>query len=202
MRHHMKGCPSLNDCLLTGPNLNPNLLDMLIKFRLHKIAFQTDITKAFLQIALAEKDKVAVRFLWLHGTPTKDCEKEMRIMRMKRVVLRVSPSPFLLAATMTKHIKQYEKDQPRTVESLRVSLRWWFYLQLSRCGRCSFSRQISKGDSVPCRHESIEVGNKLTRFEIQVDSKWSGACNKHRHCWKCTESVGVGMETRKGWLCV
>ena len=97
------GCPSLNDCLLTGPNLNPNLLDALIKFRLHQIAFTADITKAFLQIALAEKDKDAVRFLWLHGPPHKNCEDELRIMRMSRVVFGVSPSPFLVAATVRKH---------------------------------------------------------------------------------------------------
>ena len=119
---HEEGCPSLNDCLLTGPNLNPNLLDVLIKFRLHQIAFTADITKAFLQIALAERDKDAVRFLWLHGPPAKDCENELRIMRMSRVVFGVSPSPFLLAATIRKHIKQYETEQPRTVEALRESL--------------------------------------------------------------------------------
>lgn len=94
------GCPSLHDCLLTGSNLNPNLLDVLIKFRLHQIAFPADITKAFLQIALAEKDKDAVRSLWLHGPPNKNCEDELRIMRMSKVVFGVSPSPFLLAATI------------------------------------------------------------------------------------------------------
>lgn len=119
---HEEGCPSLNDSLFTGPNLNPNLLDVLIKFRLHQIAFTTDIAKAFLQIALAEKDKDAVRFLWLHGPPTKDCENELRIMRMNRVVFGVSPSPFLLAATIRKHIKMYETEQPKTVQALRESL--------------------------------------------------------------------------------
>jgi len=97
---HEEGCSSLNDCLLTGPNLNPNLLDVLIEFRLHQRAFTADITKAFLQVALAEKDKDAVRFLWLHGPPTKDCKDELRIMTMNRVTFGVSPSPFLLAATI------------------------------------------------------------------------------------------------------
>ncbi|KAG7479521.1 hypothetical protein JOB18_027207 [Solea senegalensis] len=117
-----EGCPSLNDSLLTGPNLNPNLLDVLIQFRLHPIAFTADITKAFLQIALAEKDKDAVRFLWLHGPPTKGCENELHILRMNRVVFGVSPSPFLLAATIRKHIKMYEIEQPKTVQALRESL--------------------------------------------------------------------------------
>lgn len=119
---HKEGRPSLNDCLLTGPNLNPNLLDVLIKFRLHQIAFTADITKAFLQVALAGKDKDAVRFLWLHGPPTKDCEDELHVMKMSRAVFGVSPSPFLLAATIRKHIKQYETEQPRTVEAPRESL--------------------------------------------------------------------------------
>lgn len=119
---HEEGCPSLNDCLLTGPNLNPNLLDVLIKFRLHQIAFTADITKAFLQVALAEKDKDAVRFLWLHGPPTKDGKDELRIMRMNRVTFGVSPSPFLLAATIRNHIKQYETEQHVAVEALRESL--------------------------------------------------------------------------------
>ncbi|XP_060756589.1 uncharacterized protein LOC132867628 [Neoarius graeffei] len=95
---------------------------VLIKFRLHQIAFTADITKAFLQIALAEKDKDAVRFLWLQGPPTKDSENDLRILRMSRVVFGVSPSPFLLAATIRKHIKQYETEQPKTVEALRECL--------------------------------------------------------------------------------
>lgn len=30
---HEEGCPSLNGCLLTSPNLNPDLLGILIRFR-------------------------------------------------------------------------------------------------------------------------------------------------------------------------
>lgn len=118
---HEEGCASLNDCLLTGPNLNPNLLDVLIKFRLHKIAFTADITKAFLQIALAERDKDAVRFLWWLGTSNKDSENELCILR-SIVVFGVSPSPFLLAATIRKHIKQHERENPKKVEMLKDSL--------------------------------------------------------------------------------
>ncbi|KAK0143567.1 hypothetical protein N1851_018306 [Merluccius polli] len=96
---HENCCPSLNDCLLTGPNLNPALLD----------------------IALADGDKDAVRFLWLHGPTIKDCDDELRIMRMNRVLFGVSPSPFLLAATIRKHLQQYETEQPKTVKALRES---------------------------------------------------------------------------------
>ena len=56
---------SLNDCLHTGPNLIQRLQNMLLTFRSHKIAFTTDIEKAFLQIELNTQDRDATRFLWL-----------------------------------------------------------------------------------------------------------------------------------------
>ena len=119
---HEEGSPSLNDCLLTGPNLNPDLLSVLIKFRQHEIAYMADIKKAFLQISIVEKDRDAVRFLWLSGPPTGEEDGELRVLRMTRVVFGASPSPFLLAATIRKHLKQYEAEQPQVVETLRDSL--------------------------------------------------------------------------------
>ncbi|KAL0146957.1 hypothetical protein M9458_057896 [Cirrhinus mrigala] len=96
---HDIGSPSLNHCLLTGPNLNPDLLSILINFRLHAIAFKADIKKAFLQIPLA------VRFLWLAAPLHENRGEKPRVLRMTRVVFGVSPSPFLLAATVKKHLK-------------------------------------------------------------------------------------------------
>ena len=120
---HEDGSLSLNDCLLTGPNLNPDLLSVLIKFRKHEIAFMADIKKAFLQISLVESDRDAVRFLWCTAPPSGGEEEgELRVLRMTRVVFGASPSPFLLAATIRKHLKQYETEQPQVVETLRESL--------------------------------------------------------------------------------
>ncbi|GFU30526.1 DUF1758 domain-containing protein [Trichonephila clavipes] len=60
---------SLNDCLWPGPNLNPNFLDVLINFRLNRVAISSDIRQAFLQICLADKHKDFVRFLWTDSNP-------------------------------------------------------------------------------------------------------------------------------------
>lgn len=88
----------------------------------HEIAFMADIKNAFLQISLVESDRDAVRFLWLTGPPTGEEEGELRVLRRTRVVFRASPSPFLLAATIRKHLRRYEKEQPHVVETLRESL--------------------------------------------------------------------------------
>jgi len=119
---HDIGSPSLNDCLLTGPNLNLDLLSILIKFRLNKIAFTTDIKKAFLQISLAEKDRDAVRFLWFTAPPHEDAGEKLCVLRMTRVVFGVCPSPFLLAATVRKHLKGYEAQLPEVVKIIKESL--------------------------------------------------------------------------------
>ncbi|XP_075542185.1 uncharacterized protein LOC142576096 [Dermacentor variabilis] len=55
---------SLNNVLESGPNLNPELIDLLINFRTYNIAIVADIEKAFLQISLSESDRNAVQFLW------------------------------------------------------------------------------------------------------------------------------------------
>lgn len=119
---HEDRSPSLNDCLLTGPNLNPDLMSILIKFRLHEIAYMADIKKAFLQISLSERDRDAVRFLWFTGPPTEEKDVTLRLLRMTRVVFGASSSPFLLAATIRKHLRQYELEHPQVVEALSSSL--------------------------------------------------------------------------------
>ncbi|GFV69953.1 DUF1758 domain-containing protein [Trichonephila clavipes] len=60
---------SLNDCLWPEPNLNPNPLDVLIHFRLNRVAISSDILQAFLQVCLADRHKDFVRFLWTDSNP-------------------------------------------------------------------------------------------------------------------------------------
>ena len=78
---------SLNDCMEAGPNLMPNLPEILIRFRRRKIALTADITKAFLQVKISDSDRDVSRFLWkLDGT--------VRVMRFTRVPFGNKSSPF------------------------------------------------------------------------------------------------------------
>ena len=56
--------PSLNECLQKGPQTTPLIFDILLHFCTFKIALSADIEKAFLQIAINEKDRDFLRFLW------------------------------------------------------------------------------------------------------------------------------------------
>lgn len=76
---------SLKECLYSGPNLNPNLLDLLVQFRLNKDAFIADVGRAFLQISLTDKNRDIVRFLWTDEVSDPD-NLNVHIQRLTRVL--------------------------------------------------------------------------------------------------------------------
>ena len=61
------GNPSLNECLHVGPKFNQKLLDILIRFRAHRVVVIADIEKAFLMVSVEESDCHALRFLWVYN---------------------------------------------------------------------------------------------------------------------------------------
>ena len=111
---------SLNECLFSGPNLNPNILDIILRFRLHQIAFVSDIERAFLQIQVAEEDRNFLRFLWFDNMSNEN--PSLKIFRMNRVTFGVTTSPFLLSATIKHHIKGYKDLFEKIVNMLDTSL--------------------------------------------------------------------------------
>ena len=48
---------SLNDKLLVGPTVHSSIVDVLIRFRLHRIALTTDVSRMYRMILLEESDK-------------------------------------------------------------------------------------------------------------------------------------------------
>ena len=59
-----KNGTSLNDCLRTGPSLNPLLFEILVTFRENRVVLVGDIEKAFLNTADVN-DRDWLRFLWV-----------------------------------------------------------------------------------------------------------------------------------------
>ena len=104
---------ALNDLLMAGPNLNPDLFGVLIRFRLNPIAVTADIKQAFLQIGLKDREKDVVRFFWYDDEITEDWPTQAPCTyRMKRVVFGVRSSPFLLAVTIRHHLNNRQFENP------------------------------------------------------------------------------------------
>ncbi|XP_048576192.1 uncharacterized protein LOC116619385 [Nematostella vectensis] len=72
---------SLNDCLLTGPDLLNDLVGVLIRFRCNKVGIMGDIEKMFHQVKVREADQDSLRFLWRN--------LEERILEVYRMAVHV-----------------------------------------------------------------------------------------------------------------
>ncbi len=112
--------PALNDCLYTGPSFGQSIFDILLRFRLHRVALAGDIEKAFLMVSVAAKDRDCLRFLWVRDVS--DDKPEVVTYRFARVVFGVNSSPFLLNATINHHMKTYERSDPAFVEKFLSSI--------------------------------------------------------------------------------
>ena len=112
--------PSLNDCLYTGPKFDQKILDILLRFRSHKVALTADIEKAFLMISMAGEDRDVLRFLWVNDISLE--RPETVVLRFARVVFGVSSSPFLLNATLKCHMEKFASSHPELVRQLLQSI--------------------------------------------------------------------------------
>ena len=114
--------PSLNDCLYPVLALCESLFGVLLQFRFNRIAFVSDIKKAFLQIFLHPRDKDFVSFIW-----SKDLDKvninnietaEYQIYRLCRVLSGVNSSPFSLTGTLIHHMTTFSPSDPDFVHKI------------------------------------------------------------------------------------
>ncbi|XP_053367622.1 uncharacterized protein LOC128541295 [Clarias gariepinus] len=81
---------SLNDVLLSGPDLNNTLLGVLIRFRKEHVAITADIQHMFYCFIVREDHRDFLRFLWFkHNDPN----EKIVDYRMKVHVFGNSPSP-------------------------------------------------------------------------------------------------------------
>ncbi|XP_064480512.1 uncharacterized protein LOC135394016 [Ornithodoros turicata] len=120
---HDAKAKSLNDNLESGPNLNCDLVALLLNFRKYRVAMVADIEKAFLQIGVTDADRDALRFLWLKEAPTHDQPlPDIETYRMTRVPFGTTSSPFLLAATLQHHLRSLKDEYPVTCTLLSESL--------------------------------------------------------------------------------
>ena len=106
--------PSLNDCLEVGPPLQPMIFDILLRNRLKFLCITGDIQKAFLQIKVNPEDRDALRLLWYENLDSRSVVH----YRFTRVIFGSGPSPYILCATLQKHVSQYADKYPRTTDEL------------------------------------------------------------------------------------
>ncbi|GBN75964.1 hypothetical protein AVEN_139256-1 [Araneus ventricosus] len=123
---HSPGHQSLNEVLEQGPNLLPEILATLLRFRLHKQAIICDGSQAFLQLTLSEEDRDATRFLWFRTEKDADGKthllNDILIYRFSRLPFGLSPSPFLLSASLRELVSKNSDTYPLAAKQLEGNI--------------------------------------------------------------------------------
>ena len=81
---------SLNDQLVTGPDLQNSLVGVIMRFGLHAVAMIADIEAMFFQVLVIEKDQPSPRFLW--RGPNRDHPPDVYQMQAMIVSAKSSPT--------------------------------------------------------------------------------------------------------------
>lgn len=106
---------SLNDHLLTGPDLLNSLPKILFKFREGQIGFAGDIKEMFLQIQIKAEDRNALRFLW-RGM---DRNNPPETYRMKSMIFGAACSPSCAIYTIRKNAERHATEFPEVATAVR-----------------------------------------------------------------------------------
>ena len=100
---------SLNDQLLSGPDLTNSLVGVLIRFRQEPVAVMSDIKQMFHQVRVDPKDNDAFRFLWW---PDGDLSKEPQDYQMLVHLFGATSSPscasYALRKTATDNQSEFD----------------------------------------------------------------------------------------------
>ena len=105
---------SLNSVLLSGPDLNNNLLDVLLRFRMEAVAAIADIEQMFHSFLVKEEHRNFLRFFWYEGN---DPQKPLVEYRMKVHLFGNSPSPAVACYGLRKTADNSEHDYGADVRS-------------------------------------------------------------------------------------
>ncbi|XP_073967400.1 uncharacterized protein [Choristoneura fumiferana] len=105
---------TLNDGLLTGPTLQEDLRDILLRWRTHKVAYVADIIKMYRQIGVHEADTNYQRIVW-RSDPLKPIED----YRLLTVTFGTACAPYLAIKTLRQVAIDESRDHP---EAQRIIL--------------------------------------------------------------------------------
>ncbi|XP_039760428.1 uncharacterized protein LOC120634101 [Pararge aegeria] len=98
---------SLNDTQLIGPKLQPNILEILLRFREHNIVFMADVRQMYRQILIAPNHRDYQRIFW-RASP----HEPLKEYRLNTVTYGVASSPFLACRSLQRLAEDEGESYP------------------------------------------------------------------------------------------
>jgi hypothetical protein len=130
----------LNDFIETGPKLQNELFDVLLRFRKYDVALVCDISEMYLRVGIHETDRRFHRFLW------DSSEYEFRTL-----VFGVNASPFLAQLVAQTNAKLNKEEFPLASETVLKST----YMDDSM-------------DSMPTEKSALELYEQLSELWLKA----------------------------------
>ncbi|KRZ48797.1 hypothetical protein T02_13788 [Trichinella nativa] len=163
------GGVSLNQCLETGPNLQTDLVGVLLRLRQYQIAVQANIEIMYLQVALRVEDRDACVscFLW------RNCVQDspVRVYCLTRVCFGLACSPYLAMNVIKAHAEQNPEECDDIIKkwaSNRVDL----LATLPRPEVCETGeRELSKALFLNHKEKAFKLGGQGQEHETEADPK-------------------------------
>ncbi|GFQ64512.1 integrase catalytic domain-containing protein [Trichonephila clavata] len=148
---------SLNDELMVGPQLQTDLITLLLRFRVHKIAITAHIEKMYRQITLHDSD--FQRIVWRNSPfePIQD-------FRLTRIAYGTASAPYLAIKCLQQLALNESNNFPLASKAALKD----FYVDDLMSGANSLS-------------EALELQNQLTQMLSSaglVLRKWASNCNE------------------------
>ena len=107
---------SLNDQLLSGPDLTNTLLGVLMRFRQERVALMADVKQMFHQVEVHEKDRDVFRFLWWpNGDISQDPEEHQMLVHLFGATSSPSCASFALKRTAEINRQSFSVQAVATV---------------------------------------------------------------------------------------
>ena len=107
---------SLNDLLMVGPTVHPQLVDVLIRFRVHRVALVADVTKMYCAVELSYEDRDLHRFIWRRNR-----DEAMKDYRMKCITFGVSASCFAANIAVKQNAEELKEESRLAYQAVRDS---------------------------------------------------------------------------------
>ena len=173
---------SLNDMLMTGPDLLNSLIGVLLRFRLNNIALVADIKEMFHQVKVPSQDSDSLRFMWSENQsyigPPEIYEMTVHIFEaadspsIANYALQRTASDnreyFTEAAIKTVERDFYVDDLLKSVDTVAEAVKLSGELRnILKCGGFCLHKWMSNSKEVL---QSVDENRDVGVFELELDN--------------------------------
>ena len=172
------GSTSLNDLLLTGPDLLKTLLGVLMRFRQYAYAFSTDIRDMFMKINIISEDSDAQRFLWRGH----DRKGEPKMCKMNVVLFGAKSSPSTAIFIKNKNARLFSSKYPDSCN--KVINNCYMDDYLDSCKTAYEAQKRVKEVEIMIKHAGFPMHSWASNADVVLQDVRNNVAEKHENLFK------------------